>query len=200
MGVTCSCRTICALTGFINLARLFVPGLSTITNVFNPAGWSDPLSPDAIVNVLPTEWPIQIAFVDTALDQSRWTAIGSTWKTWQDSFKDVLLDSGCVMKVYTYLTLDADSPNTELSSLLELAPELISGLTGLDLSGLEHSLGSLSAPRRNCAVFSFEDVSGVAGPTGTVADGLLDTVAVTLDDLITPVLIDLNTGNTYDPG
>jgi hypothetical protein len=49
-------------------------------------------------------------------------------------------------------------------------------------------------------VFSFEQVDGITGPTGTIADGLLSTVAVTLDDLITPVLVDLNTGNAFDAG
>jgi hypothetical protein len=194
------CRTICAVTSFINLARLFMPGLSTITNVFNPAGWINPLNVDAAANVLPTAWPIQVAFVDIALDQSRWTSIGATWTTWQDSYKDILVNSGCMMQAYTYLLTDADSPNTELASLLELAPELIAGITGIDLDNLENDTTTMAAPLRNCVVFSFEDVSGVTGPTGTLADGLLDTVAVTLDDLITPVTIDLNTGNTYDPG
>lgn len=194
------CRTICALTSFINLARLFMPVLSVITNVFNPPGWLNPLNPDAALGVLPTEWPIQVAFVDTALDQSRWTSIGATWTTWHESYKEILSDSGCMMRAYTYLTTDADSPNTELASLLEVFPEIISGITGLDLSGLEQQLASVAAPKRNCVVFSFEQVDGVTGPTGTLADGLLDTIAVTFDDLITPVAIDLNTGTTYDPG
>lgn len=194
------CRTVCAMTSFINLARLFMPGLSTVTNVFNPAGWINPLNPDAVKNLLPTEWPIQIAFVDTALDQSRWTAVGATWTNWHESYKDVLTDSGCIMRAYTYLVTDEDSPNTELASLLEIAPQVLSGITGLNVDGLERNLGRLAAPQRNCVVFSFEQVDGVTGPTGSVADGLVDTVAVTLDDLITPVAVDLRTGNTFDPG
>jgi hypothetical protein len=194
------CRTICALTSFINLARLFMPVLSVVTNIFNPAGWINPLNPDAALNLLPTEWPIQVAFVDTALDQSRWTSIGAQWTPWHEAYKDILADSGCMMRAYTYLTTDSDSPNIELQNLLEVVPELIADITGINLDNLEADLSSLAAPLRNCVVFSFEDISGVTGPTGTVADGLLDTVAVTLDDLITPVTIDLNTGNTYDPG
>lgn len=194
-------RTMCAITSFINLARLFEPGLTFVTNFFNPLGWINPLNPDAVIGLLPTGWPIQVAFVDTALDQSRWSAMGASWtSTWHDAYNDVLTSAGCVMKAYTYLTTDEDSPNHELAQLLTLAPELIEEVTGINLESLDTALASLVAPLRNCVVFSFEDKSGVSGPTGTVADGFLDTVAVTLDDLITPVTIDLTTGTTYDPG
>jgi hypothetical protein len=193
-------RTICMITAFINLGRLFMPGWSTITNIANPAGWISPLSPDAVLNVLPTAWPIQPAFVDPVLDQSRWTAIGATWTDWYSAFKDVLDDGGCMMRWYTYLTTDPDSPNVELANLLNLAPDLISELTGVDLSTLTQGVDELAAPLRNCCVVSFEQIDGVTGPTGTAVDGLISTVAVTLDDLITPVVIDPTTGDTYDPG
>jgi hypothetical protein len=187
------------ITAFVNLARLFMPGWSTIDNIANPAGWLNPLNPDAITNILPTEWPIQPAFVDPVLDQSRWTSIGATWTPWFDAFKDILTDSGCVMRFYTYLTSDPDSPNTELASILNLAPDLL-GLLGVDASALEQGIDKLVAPLRNCIVVAFEQKDGVTGPTGTAADGLLSTAAVTLDDLITPVTVDVNTGQTYDPG
>jgi hypothetical protein len=193
-------RTILAATSFINLARLFMPGLSTITNIFNPAGWLNPLSPDAYENILPTSWPIQVAFVDTGLDQSRWSSVGATWTTWHESYKDLLTDAGCAMKTYVYLTTDEDSPNVELASLLSLAPDILAGLLGIDVSLVDAAVAKLAAPTRNAVVFAFEQHDGVTGPTGTVADGFLDTVAVTLDDLITPFAIDLNTGDTYDPG
>jgi hypothetical protein len=193
-------RTICALSTFINLGRLFMPIWSTITNVFNPAQWINPLNPDALLNFSPLAWPIQVAFVDTVIDQSRWTAIGATWTDMYKAFKDVLTDAGCIMRCYTYLTTDPDSPNTELASLLNLAPDIISMLTGVNLSGLESNLTALTAPIRNCCVFSFEQVDGVTGPTGTAADGLISQVGVTLDDLLTPVLVDPTTGMTYDPG
>jgi len=194
------CRTICAITAFINLARLFMPGLSAVTNMLNPLAWINPLNPDAVLNILPTAWPIQVAFVDPVLDQSRWTSVGATWTTWHETFKDIMADAGVALKAYTYLTTDADSPNTELVSLLETVPEAVSAITGLNLTGLEKRLSRVAAPLRNAVVFSFEDVSGVTGPTGSVADGLLNTVAVTLDDLITPVTIDLHTGDTFDLG
>jgi hypothetical protein len=193
-------RTICALTSFINLGRLFMPVWSTITNVFNPAGWINPLGVDAVENFLPTAWPIQVAFVDPVLDQSRWSAIGATWLPWHDAYKDVLTDAGCIMRCYTYLTTDPDSPNVELANLLNVVPELVGSLLGIDLSALEQGLDQLSAPIRNCCVFSFEQKDGITGPTGTALDGLLSTIAVTLDDLITPITINLSTGQTYDPG
>ena len=194
------CRTICATSMFINLGRLFMPGWSTITNIANPAGWLNPLNPDAILNILPTAWPIQVAFVNPVLDQSRWTSIGAAWTPAFDAFKDVLRDSGCIMRCYTYLTSDPDSPNVELAQLLNLAPDLVSMLTGIDVSTLEENIDKLVAPLRNCCVFAFEQKDGISGPTGTAFDGLLSTVAVTLDDLITPVTIDVNTGQVWDPG
>jgi hypothetical protein len=194
------CRSIIAATMFINLARLFMPGWSVIANGLNPAGWINPLSPDAVLNVLPTEWPIQVAFVDPVLDQSRWTAIGSAWNNWHDAFKDLLVDSGCMMRWYTYLTTDEDSPNVELASLLTLAPDLLSSLLGVNLSQLDQTIEKLVAPQRNCAIVGLVQIDGVTGPTGTAADGLIDTIAVTLDDLITPVTINLATGETFDPG
>lgn len=193
-------RTILGITSFINLARLFVPGLSTITNIFNPGGWFNPLSLDAVENLLPTQWPIQVAFIDPVLDQSRWSTIGATWTTWHESYKDLLTDAGCVMRAYTYLTTDEDSPNTELASLLNVVPDLVSAVTGLNVSELEKGIDKLVSPSRNCVVFAFENKSGVTGPTGTAVDGLLSAVAVTLDDLITPFTVDLNTGNVFDPG
>ena len=194
------CRTICMVSAFVNLARLFMPGWSTIDNIANPAGWINPLNPDAVANVLPTAWPIQVAFVDPVFDQSRWTTIGATWTPWHDGLKDVLRDSGCIMRCYTYLTTDPDSPNVELANLVDLAPDLISALTGIDVSSLDQTSSQLAAPLRNCCIFSFEQKDGIAGPTGTAADGLLSTVAITLDDLITPIAVDVSTGETYDPG
>jgi hypothetical protein len=193
-------RTICMATMFVNLARIFMPGWSTITNVANPAGWINPLNPDAVLNVLPTEWPIQVAFVDPVLDQSRWTSIGATWTDWHNTFKDLLTDAGCMMRVYTYLTTDEDSPNIELANLLTLAPDLLSSILGVDLSTVSTDIAKIVAPLRNCCVFGLVDISGVTGPTGTAADGLISTVAVTLDDLITPVIVNPFTGETWDAG
>ena len=192
-------RTICAATLAINLARLFVPGWSAVTNIFNPMAWINPFSADALLNVLPTSWPIQVAFVNTALDQSRWASIGATWQDAHSVFKDILMDAGVMMRAYTYLTTDEDSPNVELAQLLRLAPDVLDA-AGIDSTLVDELADRLAAPIRNCVVFSFEDKSGHTGPTGTVADGVIATTAVTLDDLITPVTVNLSTGETYDPG
>lgn len=194
------CRTAVATTMFVNLARLFMPVWSTIANIFNPAGWFNPLGIDAALNFLPTSWPIQVAFVNPVLDQSRWTVVGATWTDWHSSFKEVLTDSGCVMRAYTYLTTDEDSPNTELVELLRAFPDWSGELTGTDMSKTDKTIEQICSPLRNCVVFSVEQNDGRTGPTGTVVDGLIATAAVTLDDLITPVTVNLKTGKVIDPG
>ncbi len=47
-------------------------------------------------------------------------------------------------------------------------------------------------PTRACVILSFEDQSGVGGPTGTAIDGLLNLFAATADDLITESLINVD--------
>lgn len=194
------CRTAVTTTMFVNLARLFMPIWSTVTNIFNPAAWFNPLGLDSALGFIPTEWPIQVAFVNPFLDQSRWTTVGATWTTFHDSFKDVLTDSGCVLRAYTYLTTDEDSPNGELADMLKVFPALVKQFTGTDLKDTDQTIDQICAPRRNCVVFSVEQKDGRTGPTGTIIDGIIATVAVTLDDLITPVTVNLDTGKVYDPG
>jgi hypothetical protein len=192
-------RTICAATMAVQLGRLFMPGWSTITNIFNPAAYLNPLRLDTLFNFLPTDWPIQVAFVNPFLDQSRWSAIAGAWSTdLHSAYKDVLSDAGVMMRAYTYLTTDEDSPNIELAQLLEGATEILEAV-GVGEDARDMAI-RLAAPNRNSVVFSFEDKSGHTGPTGTVADGVINTIAVTLDNLITPLTIDLTTGDTYDPG
>lgn len=188
-------RTILSITMFINLARIFFPLLSVPTNILNPAAWINPLSPDAVLNFNPLSWPLQPAFVNPVLDQSRWSSIGATWTTWHEAFKDIMTDAGCQLRAYTWLTTDEDSPHTELEDIVGGVEQ---GGTDI-LNGLEKALGidvdidlpSLTRPTRNCVVFAIEDKSGRTGPTGTSIDGLLNLFGVTLDDLITPVVIEL---------
>lgn len=199
-------RSVLALSMFINLARLFVPGLSFITNIFNPAAWLNPLNPDALLNINPLSWPIQVAFVNPLIDQSRWGALGATWTDWHSSMNDMLSDAGVVCRAYTWLTTDEDSPHTELVNLItgieDIAIELLDvlGLGSLDqlVSLVGNDIASLARPTRNCVVFSLEDQSGQSGPTGTALDGLLNLVAVTGDDLITSALINYDTGQTLN--
>jgi hypothetical protein len=201
-------RTILFATFFINLARLFVPGLSLITNIFNPASWINPLNTGGLFNFDPLAWPIQVAFVNPLLDQSRWTAIGATWTSWHDATTDMLKDCGIVMRAYTWLDEDEDSPYTELT-------EIITGIGGiggfdlLSLLGLQTAdqlvqtassgvVDVLTRPKRNCVVFALEDMSGQTGPTGTALDGLLNLIGVTTDDLFTSILVNADTGQTLD--
>lgn len=193
-------RTIAGATLAVNLGRNYMPGWSTITNLFNPMAWINPLNSGGIANINPLNWPVQVAFINPALDQSRWSTIGSAWQDAHTVFKDILTDAGVQMRAYTYLTTDEDSPNTELEQLLTAIPEVLERLFGSDWSEEKDFLKKLAAPNRNCVVFAFEDVSGHTGPTGTVIDGLISTAAVTLDNLITPLVVDLSTGETYDPG
>lgn len=194
-------RSILFASGVINLARLFVPGLSTITNAFNPASWLNPLNPDSLLNINPLSWPIQCAFVNPAVDKSMWSVLAATWTDWHSTMADLLSNAGCICRAYTWLTSDATSPHTELVDLLtgQTAssvdlPEILSvtneGEFDQVLQAVDGNIGALARPTRNCVVLSFEDKSGVVGPTGTALDGLLQTIGVTLDDLITTVIYD----------
>jgi hypothetical protein len=201
-------RTILFATFFINLARLFLPGFNTITNIANPASWLNPLNFSGLENIDPLMWPIQVAFVNPVKDQSRWTALGAAWTSWHDSTTDMLKDCGCIMRAYTFLPdEDEDSPNLELA-------DIISGIEGvgldlLNIFGLQSAdelvemlagkaTTALTRPKRNCVVFSLEDMSGQTGPTGTALDGLLNLIGVTTDDLFTTILVNADTGQTLD--
>lgn len=180
-------RTVLFMSFFVNLARLFVPGLSFITNAFNPASWLNPLGPESLFNVDPLQWPIQVAFVNPALDTSRWGVLGATWTDWHSATQDLLKDAGCILRFYTWLEEDDDSPHQELSGLIDILPDWLSG----PLSGAVR-------PKRNCIVASIEDFSGHEGVTGTPIDGLLNTIGITLDDLFTSIFIDADNGTTLD--
>ena len=186
-------RSILAISMFINLARIFMPGFSTLTNIFNPAAWINPLGPDAILNLNPLSWPLQPPYVNPALDQSRWAVLGAQWTDWHSSMAGMLKDSGVIFRAYTWLDEDKDSPHTELTdtlNTLELIPVLGKSTKKL--------FQDLIRPTRSCVVFALEDKSGRTGPTGSLADGLLNLVGVTLDDMISEVLVDGNTGQTLN--
>jgi hypothetical protein len=183
-------RTILAMTMFINLARIFWPGLAIPTNIFNPGAWLGTYS--NVYNLDPLSWPLQVLFVDAALDQSRTTALGATWTDWHSTMDPLLTDAGVIFRAYTYLTTDTVCPNTELVNAAEGVVDL------LGLGELDQSIEELASPNRNCICFSLEDMSGQTGPTGTAADGLLSLMSVTLDDLITPFTINLDTQQTLN--
>lgn len=206
-------RSVFFLSGMANLARLFLPGLSFLVNLFDPLSWINPLfSPNPVSAgvsyaemVNPLSWPLQIAFVNPISDQSRWTVLGATWTTWHDASQDNLRDAGVMARAYTWLTEDIDSPHTELVDLTEVATDLVADIID-QLLGLNPSLAHTLAqdvsqvvrPTRNCVIFSYEDKSGQSGPTGTALDGLLNVIGVSLDDLLSSVLINAETGLTLD--
>lgn len=178
-------RTVLFMSMFVNLARLFVPGLSFLTNIFNPMSWLDPLSTDALFQVNPLAWPIQVAFVNPISDTSMWTVLGATWTDWHSATADMLRDTGVILRCYTYLVGDTYNPHDELGGLL-------------GLSHLTQIANSAATPTRNCIIFKLIDKSGHQGPTGTAFDGLLDVVAVSFDDFISSALFDATTGLALD--
>lgn len=176
-------RTGCAATLFINWLRAFHPAASIPTNIFNPAGWINPLGLDALLNLNPLEWPMQVQFVNILRDQSRTSLIAAAWNDFHSATADPLKDAGCTARVYTYFTEDKTSPHPELELLV-----------GKDLA-------QLARPRRNCILAAFEDHSDYEGPTGTFADGPINFFASTLDDLITTTVapVDADDDGEIDP-
>lgn len=210
-----NCRTACMATLFINLARQFEPFLSIPTNIANPAGWLNPLGPDAILNLNPLSWPIQVQFVNPILDQSRTTIITGAWNDFHTVTADAMKDAGVCARAYTYFTDDVDNPQTELEALIPSTPlnsipivgplvDLVEGFlnnTGLAALPPNATLADLARPNRNCVVVAFEDHSGYTGPTGTAVDGVINLFSSTLDDLITTTVfpVDANNDGEVDP-
>lgn len=201
-----NCRTACASTLFINLMRQFEPGLSTITNIMNPFGWLNPFGPDALLNFNPMQWPIQVQFVNAALDQSRTTVFTGAWNDFHTASLDTMRDAGVCARAYTCFTDDVDNPQPELAGLMPTTPlnsipivgSLVSAVEAfLDRTGLADipenaTVADLVRPQRNCVMVAFEDHSGYSGPAGTAADGVINLFASTLDDLITNTVIPID--------
>ena len=155
------CVTTCATATLINLFRIYtLNGYWPIPrNLFDPLSW--------INQINPTSWPVQVMPVRPAFDQSRWCTIGSRWKDAQTVLTPAMKDCGVICRAYTWLPGD---------------PPPYSHVFG-------DALGELLKPTRACVILSFEDQSGVTGPTGTAADGAINLFAATLDDLFTETLI-----------
>ncbi len=155
------CVTACATAVMANLFRIYtLNGWWPLPrNLFDPLSWLN--------NINPLNWPIQVMPVRPAFDQSRWVTIGSRWKDAQTVLTPVMKDAGVICRAYTWLPGD---------------PPPYSHVFG-------EALGNLLKPTRACTILSFEDHSGVNGPTGTAVDGLLNLFAVTLDDIFTETLI-----------
>jgi len=159
--------TTCAMATWVNCLRLFtLNGLSIGSlvprNIFAPE--------TMLANLSPLNWPVQVMPVRPLLDQSRWCTIGSRWKDAHTVLSPVMKDAGVICRAYTWLPGD---------------PPPYSHIFG-------DELGEILKPTRACIILSFEDKSGVTGPTGTVLDGAINLFAATLDDLITETLIPID--------
>ena len=154
------CVTTCATATLINLFRIYtLNGFWPLPrNLFDPLAW--------INNINPLNWPIQVMPVRPIFDQSRWVTIGSRWQDAETILTPVMKDAGVICRAYTWLPGD---------------PAPYSHVFGPDL-------GELLKPTRACVILSFEDRSGVTGPTGTAVDGLINLFAATADDIFTETL------------
>ena len=162
-------RTIVSTTAFVNLARNFWPLLSLPANLTNPTAWVGEAS--KLTHLNPLDWPIQVQFVNPLFDQSRFSVIMSRWSDMHSISEALLRDAGCHVRAYTWLPEDEDSPHPELAALVGQAA---------------------ARPTRACVVLAVADLSGVTGPTGTAADGALNFLAATADNLVTETLIPLD--------
>ena len=155
--------TTCATATWINCFRLFtLNGFSPI-----PRNVFDPGSWLSAVN--PLSWPVQVMPTAGLFDQSRWCTIGSRWKDAQTVLSPAMKDAKVICRAYTWLP--GDPPPYTM-----FGPEL----------------AKLLKPTRACVILSFENKSGVTGPTGTMLDGGINLFAATLDDLITETFIPLD--------
>lgn len=192
-----NCRTAVSMMLFINLARQYFPLLSIPTNIFNPGAWLGVA--DVIGGFDPLLWPIQVQFLNPLFDQSRTEILTARWNDMHTITADPLEDAGCMIRAYTFLTEDKESPHPELHLGLKDAPIVGPILQQIsDKTGLPTDLDELVRPQRNAVILAVEDKSGVTGPTGTLLDGPINLIASTADDLITETLssaIDLDKDN-----
>lgn len=154
------CVTTCATATLINLFRIYtLNGFWPIPrDIMHPQTWLENLSP--------LNWPVQVMPVNPIFDQSRWCTIGARWKDCKTVLTPVMKDAGVICHAYTWLPGDP-APYSEVFG---------------------EALGEILKPTRACVILSFEDQSGVTGPTGTAIDGLINLFAATADDLITETL------------
>jgi hypothetical protein len=153
----------CASSVFVNLLRLYTLN-----------GWyaipRNVFAPDSwLQNLSPLNWPVQVMPINPVTDQSRWCTIASRWKDAHTVLTPVMKDAGVICRAYTWLPGDP-------------APYTMFGDT----------LAEVLKPTRACIILSFEDKSGVTGPTGTALDGGLNLMAATLDDLITETILPID--------
>lgn len=153
----------CAISTFINCFRIFS------LNGFYPIPRNIFAPETWLQNLSPLNWPVQVMPINPLLDQSRWCTIGARWKDAHTVLSPAMKDAKVICRAYTWLPGDP-APYTMFG------PEL----------------AEILKPTRACVILSFENVSGVTGPTGTMLDGALNLFAATLDDLITETFIPID--------
>lgn len=187
-----NCRTAVNYTATINLMRQYVPAISIPTNLFNPGHWLIPVADPAIptlgqdkslptlFNFNPLDWPVQMEYINPAIDQSRFTFVVARWTMADQATEPILKDAGCFMRPVMFLEEDEDTPHEELADLI--------GQTA-------------ARPTRNSVVFKCYNKSGVTGPTGTLLDGIINLYAATADDMITQTIfpVDEDLDGITDP-
>lgn len=174
-------RTCIAGSLFVNLGRQYWPLLAVPANAMNPGHWLT----TKVGHLNPLDWPVQVAFVNPLTDQSRFSFVAGRWTDAHTVTEPLLKDAGCIIRAYTWLLEDGDSPHEELGGIAK-------ALLGSD---------AIVRPTRNCVILSVEDKSGKTGPTGTFLDGVLDLIGSLGDDMITETFfpIDRDRDGKTDP-
>ncbi len=158
----------CCSTAFINLFRIYT------LNGFSPIP-RNLFNPSTYLdNAHILNWPVQVMPMNPILDQTRGCVLSSRWKDLETAQAPLLKDAGVTCRAYTWLQGDP-------------APYTIFG-----------DLADALKPTRNCVILSWEDNSGVDGPTGTAIDGALNLMAATADDLITSSIVPLDSDADQD--
>lgn len=156
------CASTCAIAMMVNLARVYTLN----------AWWPLPrniMAPETwLENLSPLNWPVQVMPINPLFDQSRWCTIGARWKDAKTVLTPVMKDAGVICHAYTWLP--GDPPPYDVFGPLR----------------------DVLKPTRACVILSFENDSGVTGPTGTAIDGLINLFAATADDLITEALFPID--------
>lgn len=158
------CASTCATAMMINLARVYSLNAwwPVPRNILAPETWLENLSP--------LNWPVQVMPINTVLDRSRWVTIAARWKDAKTVLTPAMKDAGVICHAYTWLPGD---------------PPPYAEVFGEDL-------GKILVPTRACVILSFENDSGITGPTGTAIDGLINLFAATADDMITELLFPID--------
>ena len=170
------CVTACATAVMINLFRIY-----TLNGFWPlPRNLFDPMS--YLENIGSLGWPVQVMPVRPAFDQSRWVTIGSRWKDAETVLTPAMKDAGVICHAYTWL---GTSGCNGCANGCQGDPPPYSSVFG-------EKLGEKLVPRRACVILSFEDQSGISGPTGTALDGAINLFAATLDDIFTETLLNLD--------